>query len=64
MTGEAKADIDRQIEVLENKYDAVKDDIDDAKAKSGNELIRLKQNFEASLRELEQSYNDLAARAG
>jgi hypothetical protein len=64
MTGDAKADMDRQIDVLENKYDAIKDDIDEAKAKTGNELYRLKQNFEASLRDLETSYNDLAAKAG
>jgi chromosome segregation ATPase len=64
MSGEAKADLDQQIEVLENKYDAIKDDMDEAKAKTGNELFRMKQNFEASLRDLEQSYNDLAAKAG
>lgn len=64
MTGATKDETDRQIEVLENKYDAIKDDIDEAKAKSGNELIQLKQGFEASLRELEQSYNDLAAKMG
>ena len=64
MTGAAKTDAEAQIEVLENKYDAIKDDIDEAKAKTGNELYRLKQNFEASLRDLEQSYNDLAAKVG
>jgi hypothetical protein len=64
MTGEAKKDIDVQIEALENKYDAIKDDIDEAKAKTGNELIKLKQDFEASLRDLEKNYNEVAARAG
>jgi hypothetical protein len=64
LTGQARAEIDSQIEVLENKYDAVKDGIDDAKAKTGDELIKMKQDFEASLRELEQSYNALAAKVG
>lgn len=64
MSGEAKASIEGEIKILENKYDVIKDDIDTAKAKSGNELYRMKQNFEASLRDLEQSYNSLAARAG
>lgn len=64
LTADSKKEIDAQIEVLENKYDAVKKDIDDAKAKSGNELYRLKQNFEASLRQLEDSYNELAAKVG
>ena len=63
MSGDVKKELDSQIDLLERKYDVVKKDIDDAKARSGNELIRLKQNFEASLRELEASYNDLAARA-
>ena len=64
MTGDAKKNIDGQIEVLEKKYDVVKDDIDTAKAKTGNELFRLKETFEASLRDLEQSYNDIAAKVG
>jgi hypothetical protein len=64
LTGAAKDETDRQIAVLENKYDAIKDDVDDAKAKTGGELMQMKQNFEASLRELEQSYNELAAKVG
>jgi hypothetical protein len=64
LEGDAKKGLESQIDVLENKYDVIKEDIDEAKAKSGNELYRLKQGFEASLRELEQSYNDLAAKVG
>ena len=64
MTGEAKKNVNAEIEVLENKYDILKRDIDDAKVKSGDDLVRLKNSFEASLREIERSYNEIAAKAG
>src|SRR5690349_271851 len=37
LSGDAKASLDKEIETLEDKYDAIKDNIDDAKAKTGNE---------------------------
>ena len=60
----AKSTIEAQIDILENKYDAVKKDVDTVKDKSDAELNTMKQSFEASLRELEKSYNELAAKVG
>lgn len=64
MSGANKDSIEREIDVIQKRYDTLRDDVKDIKSKAELDLENAKARFHTSLRELERSYNDLAQRVG